>query len=204
MATDTTTVRFFFDPLCPWAWRTSLWMREVRSVRPVALEWAIFSLEGNNDGLDGLRDGLWRSGPAFRTIALLHQRLAGPELHEAIDAFYLALGRATHERRENIGKHEVTAAALREAGLEAGLLDEALADTSTIDWVLAAHAEAVGIGAFGVPTLLLRHPARSYPDKGAFGPVIDSVPEGEDAGELWDHLSALIARPEFYEIKRPR
>ena len=28
---------FFFDPLCPWAWRTSRWIREVQHQQGLAV-----------------------------------------------------------------------------------------------------------------------------------------------------------------------
>jgi hypothetical protein len=37
-----------------------------------------------------------------------------------------------------------------------------------------------------------------------FGPVIDSVPQGEAAGELWDRLVWLMRQPSFFEVKRSR
>jgi hypothetical protein len=40
--------------------------------------------------------------------------------------------------------------------------------------------------------------------KGFFGPVINSVPEREDAGELWDHVAWLAARDDVFEYKRSR
>src|SRR2546425_13033217 len=49
MTTQQTTtpvsINFHFDPLCPLAWRTALWIREVRKVRPVDVHWRFFSLE---------------------------------------------------------------------------------------------------------------------------------------------------------------
>ena len=37
-----------------------------------------------------------------------------------------------------------------------------------------------------------------------FGPVITSVPTGEDTGELWDPLAWLAARSDFCAYKRSR
>ena len=39
---------------------------------------------------------------------------------------------------------------------------------------------------------------------GMFGPVINPVPEGEDAGELWDRFVWLMRQPGFFEVKRSR
>ena len=43
-ALDREGMRFWFDPLCPWAWITSRWMLEVEKVRPVRVDWRIMSL----------------------------------------------------------------------------------------------------------------------------------------------------------------
>jgi hypothetical protein len=69
-----------------------------------------------------------------------------------------------------------------------------------MDGVLEArYAQFVEQGAFGVPTLFID----DRPDP-FYGPLIDVVPTGEAAGELWDHVSALIRLPYFYELKRNR
>jgi hypothetical protein len=39
---------------------------------------------------------------------------------------------------------------------------------------------------------------------GIFGPVINAIPEGEAAGELWDRVRWLIEHNEFFELKRTR
>lgn len=37
-------IKLYFAPICPWAWRTSLWLREARQVRPLEVTWGFLSL----------------------------------------------------------------------------------------------------------------------------------------------------------------
>ena len=47
-----TTLDYHFDVMCPWAYQTSLWMRDVRDQLDLTVNWKFFSLEEVN-----LRDG---------------------------------------------------------------------------------------------------------------------------------------------------
>src|SRR5207253_9748445 len=93
------SINFHFDPLCPLAWRTALWIREVRNVRPVNVTWRLFSLEVVNrkEGTepDYQNGGSWA---AQRTLALA-RRQGG---NEAVEELYLTLGAAQHGRKESI------------------------------------------------------------------------------------------------------
>ena len=184
------------DPVCPWAWRTFLWLREVRAVRPMEIAWKILSLKEINREDDPDVRGEAFVEPAERLLVLA-RREGGSD---AFEKLFLALGRARHERRENLTGEEVLAAALAEAGLDSSLLPRALDDSSVFEEASAEHRGAVtAYDAFGVPWLVVD--GRRY---GFFGPVISEVPAGDAAVELWEHVSWMISQPYFYELKRPR
>lgn len=47
-------LEFFFDPVCPFCWVTSRWVKEVRRARGLEVEWRFMSLRLLND--DGYED----------------------------------------------------------------------------------------------------------------------------------------------------
>src|SRR5260370_17257687 len=97
--TTPASINFHFDPACPLAWRTALWMREVREVRPVDVTWRFFSLEVVNrkEGVtpDFQKDGSWA---AHRTLALA-RRQGG---NAALERLYLPPGPPHHSPRHTI------------------------------------------------------------------------------------------------------
>ncbi len=159
------------------------------------MEWRLFSLALANasEGEDPLTaDG--RGVAALRTLALVARERG----NEAVDRLYRALGERVHERHEELNEASVRAA-LRDAGLDVGLLDQAAADPVTVDEVRSQHQAAVEeIGAFGVPSIILPS------GRGIFGPVVAVAPTGEPAGELWDRVRWLIEMDGFFELKRHR
>src|SRR5229473_1377549 len=120
--TPPTSVNFHFDPLCPLAWRSALWIREARKVRPVDITWRFFSLEVVNrkEGVtpDYQKDGTWA---AMRTLALA-RRQSG---NDAVERLYLTLGASRHGRGENIKQLEVIQAAAKQAHLDPEIVDAA-------------------------------------------------------------------------------
>ncbi|HZT97494.1 MAG TPA: DsbA family protein [Chloroflexota bacterium] len=192
---NTPTATFYLDPICPWAYRTSLWIREARKVRPIEIEWKFLSLRAVNEGTENLKDAHSMSQNAFRLMALARREHG----EEAVDRLYETIGRARHEERQDIGDVDVLKRATQEAGFDPELVDRALADESTLDEVQTDHQSGVECGAFGVPTIQLNGECGGF-----FGPVISEVPEGEAAGRLWDHFAWFANEPSFYEIKRVR
>jgi predicted DsbA family dithiol-disulfide isomerase len=190
-------IRFYFDPLCPWCYQTSRWARRLDELGVVEVEWRVFSLAIVNRGDEGRAAPDTWSGPSLRT-AIAVRAAHG---NAAVGAFYKALSDAHHQRAENVADHAVIEASLREAGLDPGLLQVALADPETWEAVQREHDEAVQAhGAFGVPTIVL--------DGGTgpqlFGPIITDVPDDSGAVELWQHFTWMARNPNVAEIKRER
>lgn len=190
-------VRFLFDPICPWAYQASLWIREVAKVRPLNIEWGLLSLEFiNRDTKDD--EYLTPLRQNRRTIRLLeHARQVGG--NQALDDLYLAIGEARHERNRSLTDQKMLEKALASAGLPISLLEATRTNQEIDEQLEHAYAQATSQGAFGVPTLFLNDGQTPF-----YGPLIEIVPTGEEAGQLWDHTSALISMPYFYELKRGR
>jgi predicted DsbA family dithiol-disulfide isomerase len=196
-ATAPVTVNFHFDPTCPLAWRTALWIREARNVRPVDVRWRLFSLEivNRKEGVepDYVNGSGWT---ALRTLAYA-RRQSG---NEGIEKLYVALGDAAHSRKESIRERSVVAACAQHAGFGADLVDTVLADEQTIQEVIADHEEAVKrYHGFGVPTIAIEGS-----NVGFYGPIIHTVPRGNKAGELWDYTAWALQQPNLFELKRDR
>src|SRR5215216_504955 len=105
---------FYFDPACGWAWRTSLWIREVATQRPINVQWKVVSLGVINapDGLDTALSQV-RGARAVRTL-IQARRHAG---NAAVDRLFVSYGNAVHGRGEDLNDEFVHACCLEEAGL---------------------------------------------------------------------------------------
>lgn len=194
--TGARSIDFHFDPLCPFAYLTSLWIREVRRQTGLEIAWRFFSLEEINRG-EGKKhpwEREWSYGWSLMRIGALLRR-SGMDL---LDAWYGRIGSALHREALKPHQPEVARALLADIGLDPGLVDAALADASTHDEVRADHDRVVAGGAFGVPTLGF--------DDGQllFGPVLVDPPVGEDALALWGLVEGWRRFPHLFELQRPK
>lgn len=195
---QTEPVRFYFDPICPWCYQTSRWIRRLAELEVVEVDWAVFSLAMANAGNEEMRDKQHdRSERALRTVMAVRERHG----RKAVGEFYAQLGQRVHERGEPLDEPATVEAALADAGLDSGLSEKAMSDSSTKQSVAAEHQALVErTRSFGVPTIVLdggEGPA-------IFGPVISRVPSDGDAIELWRHASWLARHEAFAELKRER
>lgn len=189
-------VDFHFDVMCPWAYQTSRWMREVRDLTGLEVRWRFFSLEEVNhvEGKKHPWEREWSYGWSMLRIAALLRR-KDPAL---VDAWYARAGRALHEEGRRPHDRAVAEELIAELGLDPALVGEAIADPTTHDDVRADHERVVAAGGFGVPTLF-------FPDgQCLFGPVIVDPPRGEAAVALWELVQGWLRFPHLYEIQRPK
>ena len=187
---------FFFDPACPFTWRTSRWLVGVAPERDVTVRWRAFSLTILN-GADAPAEYQPMMRASSRALRLV-EALRADHRDETIATFYTELGNRTFEADAAISDDIVVAAA--EA---AGVADPAtvLDDDSWDEAVRASHELAFGSAGpdIGSPVLLIEGAER-----GVHGPIIDEVPAQEQALAIWDAVVPLARSATFYELKRGR
>jgi hypothetical protein len=202
-------VNFYFDPLCPFAWMTSKWVRLVAARRDYAVDWRFISLRLLNAHVD--YDSHFPAGyEAGHTAGLRLLRVAARARAEhgraAVGPLYAAMGAAAFDADTSAsltagerGGREFVAPLLAQAGLPAGLAD-ALDDGSLDAEIQAETDEALALTGkdVGTPIIHFAPPAGTA----FFGPVISRLPAADDAVALWDHVIALAAFPGFAELKR--
>jgi 2-hydroxychromene-2-carboxylate isomerase len=209
----TADVELFFDPVCPFCWVTSRWMRQVERLADVRVAWRLISLARLNDR-PGAYDDKPDSYPALhaRGHELLRVVAAARERHgqEIVGPLYQAMGEELWETPaqgiEDVDDLlEVQARGIDVAATLAavGLPSDLAAARSEQRWdeaIAAETDEAIDRVGDDVGTPILSF---DPPDGPAFfGPVISDNPSDEEALRYWDALTTLAEMPGFAEVKR--
>ena len=215
-----TTIDFFFDPMCPFAWITSRFVVEASEQRDLDVEWRFISLAVlNAKGLDASDAAVAAGGEPtmpswYRPLTelgagLLRIAAAVRDDHgnEGVARFYTACGEIIHKGgrsaalRDGGDAGDVAAEALAQAGLPAELASAA-ADPQ---WdTIVAEETALALSRTGpdVGTPIITFDLERAAEASLFGPVINRIPRGEEAAELWDALVTITSIPGLSELKR--
>jgi 2-hydroxychromene-2-carboxylate isomerase len=207
-------IDFYFDPVCPFAWMTSKWVRTVMAQRDYTTRWCLISLRLLNKKVDYASHfpPEYEAGhTAGLRLLRLVARARAEHGAEVVGPLYAALGARIFDSAplpeqswepgelDLRGIPEFVAPVLTELGLPQTLL-AALDDTSLDEEIEAETERALGLAGrdVGTPIIHFQPPA----GVAFFGPVISRLPRDEDAVQLWDHVVGLASFPGFAELKR--
>lgn len=190
-------VQFYIDPVCPFCWQTSRWLKRVAPHRDLEIDWQPISLFFKNDPSP---DSPFYE-PTLRTLGLLRvmeaARNAGHE--DRIGDLYTEFGRHIHNRQT---PDFDLVAVLTELGLDASLADAR--EDELLDAQIRAAMD-VGLALVGndvgTPIIVTESEGRQV---GLFGPVITKMPTLEDSLRLWDGYATMASIDGFFELKRSR
>ena len=205
-------VELFIDPVCPYCWQTSKWLRQVQRLERLDVGWRFISLEMVNEetGYDGMPEhypAVHAQGTRMLRVLAAARAHAG---NEAVGALYAAVGEQLWERPApppgdfgavlavHAQDHDLRPALVR-VGLPEALA--AAAEDPAHDVVVRQETEqALARAGEDVGTPIVAFDPPDGP--GFFGPVISDLPSDEEAVAYYRALELLARWPGFAEIKR--
>ncbi len=206
-------LEFFLDPMCPFAWQTSVWIRRVAELRDLKVGWRFISLrllneELSHQDLSPDRRATYLLGTRVLRLCAAAREQSG---NDAVDAIYESWGsqlwNASRDGRDfATARSEVLAgielsSLVAAAGLPAELIDAA-DDESHDDVIRAETLLALDRAGeqLGTPIITFG------PPEGAsfFGPVISHALPDDVALQLYDSVRTLAELGCFSELKRSK
>jgi 2-hydroxychromene-2-carboxylate isomerase len=200
-------IEFFFDPGCPFAWQTSVWIRRVIELRGISVGWRFISLKFINEANDVpemMRAAQDRGLRYHRICAAARSRFG----NDAVGRLYRAYGERHWyegadgelvERLAEAAERVEPADILADLGLPSDLLDAA-EDDSWDEVIRAESDEAFRRTGPGVGTPIITYGPPS--GNSLFGPVISAVPDDETSVRFYEALRTFADFRDFSELKR--
>jgi 2-hydroxychromene-2-carboxylate isomerase len=201
-------VEFFFDPVCPFCWVASQWVKDVADQRGLAVRWRLLSVRLLNEAaeVDDPHPDAHRRGLEMLRVCAAVRAEEGPGV---IGGLYTEMGRGVWEAEpageevedvfERVAQRRDLAAVLRRCELPGS--HAAAAGDDAWDDVLRTERdqvlERVG-GRTGTPVISF-----DPPDGPAFfGPLLSAPLHGNEATELWDAVRTVVEAPGFSGLQR--
>jgi 2-hydroxychromene-2-carboxylate isomerase len=198
---DATVVDFWFDPVCPYSWTASRWLREVEQRRPLHVRHHVMSLYLLNEHRTDVAADYRRNVESTRGPSRVATAAATRFGEQVLGGFYTAFGDVVFDqwrRPSSAEYHAAVRAALARVGLPGDLEDAMESDEH--DAALRRSHEAgiapVG-GEVGTPITHIEGVA-------FFGPVLNAIPRADEAVRVFEGARLLAGYPEFFELKRTR
>ena len=91
-ASDRTVVDFWFDPVCPYSWTASRWLREVQQRRPLQVRHHVMSLHLLNEHRTDVAPDYRRNVEDSRGPSRVATAAATRFGEQVLDGFYTAFG----------------------------------------------------------------------------------------------------------------
>jgi len=189
----------FYDYLCPFVYRASVLLRNVRESgeRNLKVGWRYFSLAQVNSKDEGWT--VWQAPAGDRVKGRLAFKAAEAARRQGrFDEFHIPMLLARHRDRLDIDQVEVAERVAVDSGLDLDRFRRDIADPQILDALANDHRQAVAeFGVFGTPTFVFKGGPAAY--------VRLSEPTGPaDALRVFDALVEVISdEPGIMEIKRP-
>lgn len=192
-----TRVDFYFDPGCPFTWRTSRWLSVVAGRRGFEITWHLMSLYELNKDKELPPESRSRMA-SIRAVGLVLEAVRQRHGNATLAAAYTAIGTRLHDSHQQPDEPTL-AAALADEGLAHKLIQRSK-DHDIAAALAESHAEAQAIVGqeSGSPILSIDG------GPGYFGPIVVPIPTGDDADKLFDAVTLISQVPAFSELKRAR
>lgn len=173
----------------------------VSGKRNIDIEWKQFSLALKNGSLEGKdkTDGAKAHASAQKVHRVI---LAASKQGASTIDLYTAFGIPYH-----LGGEEFNEDLIKEVLLQQKLpaeLVEAASDESLDKELQGFIDEATAVAGQDIGTPTIVFVLEDSSKNGFFGPVLQELPDIDEALKLWDGLSKLATDKSFYELKRTR
>ncbi|MFC1951577.1 DsbA family protein [Chloroflexota bacterium] len=199
---NTIPLDIYFDFLCPYVYRASIWLQRVKEDigSNLTITWKYFSLE--QVSAQDPQWKIWKQPKDYpsRGLCAFQAAEAARQQGETIFAsFHSTLLRARHEQHKDIADIGILTEVAKSVGLEMDRFQKDISNRKLLTKLGEDHTFAVEtLGIFGTPTLV-------FPERQPIFLKLSSPPPPEESLSVFTELHNLVEQRRYIqEIKRPQ